>query len=389
MRNIIGAAALGLMIAVSASAQFVGGVGQCDRTTLSPIQCGYFEEGYQDGMRDAQSNQTNDYRRYRAKLDGSKYEANYRQGYDSGYSAVRPYSRWNREQRDSYDSGYRAGESDRRRNISRLAERYDGQYNRTYEAYFKQGYYDGFDNRARTYDTPIGVATVPTYPTNPVNPNNPNFPTFPGGQQGTPTGNVSWSGRVDDRVNVIIRGAEVRSEDVTATGFFPRNQTMTGVLPRRPSTVSVRKIDGRGTASVIQQPTRANGFTAIVQVFDPKGGTDDYRLDISWQAGAQVDEPYQSGRATWRGRVDQNVNIIISGSEIQAQDIAGTGLTTQRQNMSGYLARRPGTVSVRKEKGRGTVNVIQQPSAENDYIAVIQIFDADRGDSEYEIEISW
>lgn len=285
---------------------------QCDTGRLSPIQCGYFNEGYQDGVSDAQTNRDSNYRRYNNKLDSRLYERYYIQGYDAGFVSVRQ-------------------------------------------------------------------------PQNPYPiPNNPR----PG--RGTSTGTIDWSGRVDNRVNIVIRGNEIRNEQI-AGSFSQGYQNMNGVLPRRNTTVSVSKLAGRGTATVIQQPDRNNNFTAIVQIFDLPKSDDDYRLQIRWQTPNwnNADEQYSSGRVVWRGRVDQRANIIISGSDVQSIDDSNSGLNSVNFNINGYLAARNGNVSVRKRGGRGSVTVLQQPSATNDYEAVIQIFDPNRGDDEYEIEITW
>jgi hypothetical protein len=387
-KTIISLWAMILLAGLSVSAQYVQQYGNCQQTNLTPIQCGYYQEGYQDGANDAQINQENNYKRHRNKLDGDKYENFYRQGYDAGYAAVRPYQRWDKDQKENYDDGFQDGENDKRRNISRLPERYEGQFNKSYEAFYKQGYYDGYDGKSRQYDTPLG-GVQPNYPNYPNYPTNPTYPNYPSYQQGTATGTVYWSGKVDDRVNVVIQGSEVRTQIVGGTSGYATQQTMNGVLPRRAATISVNKTDGRGNATVIQQPNRDNGYTAIVQIFDSKRGTDDYSLQINWQSTAPVEEPYRSGRVTWRGKVDQTANIIIAGSSVQTQDASATGLSGVTHNISGYLARRPGSVSVKKNKGRGTVTVYQQPTAENDFVAIIQVFDADKGGGDYEVEISW
>jgi hypothetical protein len=347
---------------------------QCDRSIHSPIQCGYYDEGYQDGANDARGNRSNDFKRYKSKVSDRKYESFYIQGYEAGYINVMPSGgRWNSAQRSAYDSGYRYGENDRRRNLSRSHLRYEAQYDRNYELYFQQGYFDGYDRRARQYDMPIG--NYPMYPTYPMPP-------------GTNTGTISWSGRVDNRVNIVIQGSNIRNDDVTNSGFQQVSQNMNGVLPRRVSTVSVRKTDGRGTAFVAQQPNRSNDYTAIVQVSDPEGGSDNYRLQISWQAST-VEEPYRAGRVVWRGRVDQTANIIITGGDVQTQNVAGNGVFNINFNITGYLARRVGTVNMRKRDGRGTVTILQQPNWDNDFTAVIQISDPDRSDDNYEVEITW
>jgi hypothetical protein len=194
---------------------------------------------------------------------------------------------------------------------------------------------------------------------------------------------------VDSRVNIVIRGNEIENQ-IVAGRFVRCYENMSGVLPRRNATISVSKLEGRGTAFVIQQPNRSNNFTAIVQVSDPRNSDDEYRLQIRWQSqGGNTDEAYSAGRVVWRGRVDQTVNIVISGSDVDSVDESGSGLSNVNFNINGYLAARNGTVTVRKRRGRGTVTVLQQPSRNNDYEAIIQIFDPDRSDDDYEVEITW
>ena len=376
IKNLLFATVLGGLMVFSSQAGFAQFV-QCDRNNHTPIQCGYYEEGYQDGEKDARTNQRSDYRRYKNKLD-NRYETFYSQGYDAGYNSAIPTVRWDSTQRDIYDRGYRDGNNDKRRNQSRSPERNQQLYNREYVSYYQKGYYDGYDGNQKQYDSDPGGNPTP-------------FPTPGGGRdgRGTNTGTLNWTGRVDNRVNIIIQGDDVRNEDVTGSGFQAGTQNLNGVLPRRPATVSVTKRNGRGNAFVLQQPTRDNNYTAIVQVSDDKSGAENYRLDISWTAGGNTIEPYQTGRVTWRGRVDQTVNISIAGSDVETQDIATGRLSNVNFNINGYLARRVGTVSVRKTRGRGTVSIVEQPNENNDYTAVIQVFDPDRGDDDYEFEVNW
>jgi hypothetical protein len=288
----------------------VSAFAQCDSGRLSQIQCGYYNEGYEDGINDARSNRDADYRRYRNKLDSQLYERYYIQGYDAGYVSVRP-----------------------------------------------QNPFPG--------------------------------PRPPRPGRGTSTGTIDWSGRVDSRVNIVIRGNDIENQ-IVAGRFVQGSQNMNGVLPRRNATVSVTKLEGRGTAFVIQQPNRSNNFTAIVQVSDPRNSDDEYRLQIRWQSqGGNMNEAYSAGRVVWRGRVDQTVNIVISGSDVDSVDESGSGLSNVNFNINGYLASRNGNVTVRKRRGRGTVTVLQQPNRSNDYEAIIQIFDPDRSDDDYEVEITW
>jgi hypothetical protein len=294
----------------------VGVFAQCDRSTQSPIRCGFYDEGYQDGANDARNNQNSDYRRYRSKLT-SQYESYYRDGYDAGYRSAR-----------------------------------------------------GGD-----------------YPGYPGYPGNPGTPGFPG--PGNASGSVYWTGRVDDRINIVLKGPTIRTDVVSGQGSGDVDRNSTARLPRRAVTLSVSKLDGRGDVTVVQQPNRSNDFTGIVQIYDPKGGADNYRVQISWQGGSRSEEPYQSGNVRWSGRVDQTANIVISGSDVDTQNVSGNGVSNVNFNINGYLAHRPGTVNVRKRDGRGTVTVLQQPSRANDYTAVIQVFDPDGGADNYDLEISW
>jgi hypothetical protein len=360
-------------IAVCATVSFA----QCDRTSQSPIRCGFYDEGYQDGANDARNNQNNDYRRYRNKLT-SQYESYYRDGYDAGYRSAGSggYVRWTSTQRNAYDSGYSMGQNDRRY-TSRDASRSGGGFVGALFPYFQQGYNDGFDGRQRQYDVPIG-GNNPGYPGN---------PRYPG--TGNNSGTVNWSGRVDDRMNIVIQGATVRTDIISGSGYGNVEQNTSAVLPRRAVTVTATRLEGRGDVTVVQQPNRSNGFTAIVQIYDPKGGADNYRVRISWQSAYQAEEPYQPGSVRWSGRVDQTANIVISGTDVQTVNVSGNGVSNVNFNINGALAYRPGTVTVRKRDGRGSVTVLQQPSRENDYTAVIQVFDPDGGADNYDLEVSW
>lgn len=353
--------------AISASAQ------QCDRNTMSPIRCGFYEEGYQDGVSDANSSRISDYRRYRTKYV-PQYESFYRDGYGAGHDSVRPSIRWTGSQRAAYNSGYTLGQSDRRSgNQGRAGSEAGRSYDQNIGLYFQQGYTDGFDNRPRRYDFQID-----------------GMPTDPGPGTGT-SGTASWGGRVDDRANIIIRGNTIRTEDASYSGVQVAFQNINGSLPRRATTVTARRTSGRGEVFVIQQPSRGNDWTAIIQVVDARPGSSDYRIEIAWGGSSSggIEETYRPGSVRWRGRVDQAVNIVISGRTVESQDASGTGISDVDYDLTGSLARRAGSIMAVKRYGRGTIRVIQQPSADNDYMAIVQVFDPANGADDYEVDISW
>ena len=376
---------LGLATQISNAQLVNNNAVRCAGDYITPIKCGYHAEGYQDGMNDARANRDYDYKRYKDKYE-DKYEDFYRLGYDRGYRSINPNVRWTDKQRDAYEDGYDDGDKDKDRGISRLPARYEGQYDRAYEAYYRKGYFDGYDRRQKQYDVAVRTQPKAYFPGGRMS----DFPRRNGklnrNRRGTTTGSLTWNGRIDGRTNLIIRGSSVRAQAVTGRNLGNGTSNWVGVLPRRQANVVVRTLDGRGRVLVTQQPSRANNFTAIVTVDDPKRGSDNYRFQITWRA-SNAQEAYSRGKVTWRGRVDQTGIITISGEDVTSFAQSGRSLTNVSFDIDGYLARRRGTVSVRKRDGRGTVTILEQPSRQNDYVAVIQVFDPKRSDDNYEIEI--
>lgn len=98
-----------------------------------------------------------------------------------------------------------------------------------------------------------------------------------------PVNTMHWSGSVDDRVMIEWRGADVKTR--TARGETARevHSSVTDGLPERAVRVELIVREGRGKVTVAQQPTSANGYTAIFQVRDPKKGFSHYDFDVNWR----------------------------------------------------------------------------------------------------------
>jgi len=98
---------------------------------------------------------------------------------------------------------------------------------------------------------------------------------------------LRWTGDVDDAVEIRIQGNHVDYR--TLSGKALRNvraNLLSGGLPRRDVQVVVSDESGRGTVSVVQQPSSSNGYTAVIRVYDPRPGYGDYRFDVSWRDGS-------------------------------------------------------------------------------------------------------
>jgi hypothetical protein len=126
------------------------------------------------------------------------------------------------------------------------------------------------------------------------------------------------------------------------------------------------------------------------------GGRGNYGGDTGNYGGDQNDAPATtppsrpvSGRVTWRGMVDIEVQLVIKGSSVETLTISGTTYNNENFNFTSALPNRRVTVEVNKKKGRGRVSVLQQPTRNNDFTTVIQISDKDGGAKDYEVEVYW
>jgi hypothetical protein len=104
-----------------------------------------------------------------------------------------------------------------------------------------------------------------------------------GGSPDMATGRMEWRGRVDDRLHLAIKGRSVDQQTITGTTLATGRATFTSGLPNAAVRVSVQKLSGRGTVRVIQQPARTNDFTAIIEIFDDGGGSQEYRIEVTWR----------------------------------------------------------------------------------------------------------
>ena len=120
----------------------------------------------------------------------------------------------------------------------------------------------------------------------------------------------------------------------------------------------------------------------------------DIATELNYNDGRDNDQenqdyPSGSGRMTWRGRVDDDVRIVIRGGRADVETIGGTPYYDAVTNFTASLPRRRTSVRLQIKRGRGEVFMEQQPSRENDFAAVVRVRDPRGGASEYEFEVSW
>ena len=103
----------------------------------------------------------------------------------------------------------------------------------------------------------------------------------------------------------------------------------------------------------------------------------------------------RGGGMTWRGTVDDHVQIVIRGRSARTNTLSGTRYNDARYdfdnrggnwgNNNNYNYR----ASVSKEDGRGKVWIVQQPNRRNNYTTIVQIDDTKGGADRYRFRLTW
>lgn len=108
-----------------------------------------------------------------------------------------------------------------------------------------------------------------------------------GDGNGNPTDDVTrrvfWRGKVDSKVQLIIQGKSLRVNTFAGQNYGEGTFSFTSPLPMRNVSVSAVKTAGRGNVRMIQQPSRGNDYTAIIEITDDENGARDYQLEITWR----------------------------------------------------------------------------------------------------------
>lgn len=91
-----------------------------------------------------------------------------------------------------------------------------------------------------------------------------------------------WRGRVDGRDLLRIRKDRVWVVHQEGFPIVETDYDLTRPLPTEPITVTVKKVKGRGTVTVTEQPSRENNFTVTIAIEDKKSGSDRYEVEVDW-----------------------------------------------------------------------------------------------------------
>lgn len=94
---------------------------------------------------------------------------------------------------------------------------------------------------------------------------------------------IRWRGEVDDAVEIRVQGSRVTHRTLSGDDLRDVRVDPGSGLPRDPVELYVESRDGRGTVTVVQQPSSRNGYTAVIRIHDPRPGADRYAFDLTWR----------------------------------------------------------------------------------------------------------
>lgn len=224
----------------------------------------------------------------------------------------------------------------------------------------------------------------------------------------------TFNGAVDNDTRIYIRGRDVQTRTVSGAEQRRVRINEDNPLPRREGIVRVQLMQGRGSVNVIQQPNASNNYTAIVRVKDSQGGAARYRFvayfdpsDYGYGRGPIYGDdrgPIYGGRGPvwgdngnvgygdrvlhWSGSVDDDLRISLQRGQV-GYDVASGQRPVNVQSSGGALPRRDGHLEVSMRQGRGSVQVIQQPTSYNNYTAVVRVLDRQGGYGYYDFDLIW
>lgn len=97
-----------------------------------------------------------------------------------------------------------------------------------------------------------------------------------------------------------------------------------------------------------------------------------------------------TGHFQWQGIVDGSDNIRLRGSYVDMTHLTYNQVQQATYQLSAPFPLRPVQVSLRKVRGRGQIRLLEQPTASNNYTAVVQVNDdGESGNAWYEFTLDW
>lgn len=256
-------------------------------------------------------------------------------------------------------------------------------------------------------------------------------------------GLLRWRGTVEREVVLEVRGDRITRVGRDAGDARSDRVEASAPLPRETCLVYARGIRGRALVSVDEQPSRANGYTASVLVYNERGSPEDIELELVWLYedslvidagsgygyGAATPPPREpdpvptwsvrdgfgadsgggyrhggssggyragserGGKVDWlrfTGMVDGVDYIEIRGGDVSVRHVKHLPIQSMDYKLSAPLPERDLRLELIKVEGRGDIRLVGEPSAANNWTASVLLDDGDkRGASRYSFEVRW
>jgi hypothetical protein len=109
-----------------------------------------------------------------------------------------------------------------------------------------------------------------------------------GSQKGGPIPDATgrgflWTGTVDGRVRVALKGGASFSEILEGAPISAEHAQMLRPLPARADLMpTVQKLRGRGRVSLVESPSEKNNYRLVFEIDDPEPGADYYEVELGW-----------------------------------------------------------------------------------------------------------
>jgi hypothetical protein len=210
------------------------------------------------------------------------------------------------------------------------------------------------------------------------------------------TARFRWEGIVDGTSLIRIRRRQVDTDNLSGLPVQRQRYDFTEPLPLARVDVRLEVIEGRGRVRLIQEPRPNNDYTAVVRIEDDDRGQARYVFELSWDYDDRRGDdnwpptrPRDLESFVWRGRVDGESIIRISGDEVRVENLSGGGVSNDRFRFSAPLPRQSVQVNLVDVEGRGEVVIVQQPDRDNNYTAAVRIRDRRGGASTYAFQLTW
>lgn len=94
---------------------------------------------------------------------------------------------------------------------------------------------------------------------------------------------VLWSGTVDGRVRVTLKGGASFSEVLEGAPVTGEHAEILRPLPARTDLMpTIQKLRGRGRVSIVETPSEKNSYRLVFEIDDSEPGADYYEIELDW-----------------------------------------------------------------------------------------------------------